>query len=116
MTCPGCKEDYKESLRKYREKFKGGKSKRLTVEVLPSDFDDYQISGIACPGCGYVGEFIKHPTGNPFYKREPLTDIKWLYSTGSLWAYLEEKNLVSDFEHFIKNWKEVKRAGSKSKD
>lgn len=109
MICPACQEDYRISAAKKQQK---KKDRRITIGVLPNDFNAYQISGMACPNCGYVAEMIKHPTGNPFYKGEEITNPEWIYNKNQYRMFLEEKGMLTEFENFIKEWKEKKIAES----
>ena len=113
MICPACLEDYRISAGKKYGKFRNEK-KRITIKVLPNDYSNYKISGMACPNCGYVAEMTTHPTGNPFFKREEVIDEHWMYNSHQYWMYLEANGLLKGFKEHIKQWKENKIAESQN--
>lgn len=107
MNCPNCGVDYSDG----KKKKKGEGAKRTFIETLPHYCDNYQISAAICYNCGFVAEMIKHPTGNAFYKRETVTEMKFLYSNSDYWKFLEHYNLIEQFKKFIED---QRNAGPKS--
>ena len=99
MNCPNCGVDYSEGKKKLKSK----QSKRTFIATLPHYCDNYQVSAAACYNCGFVAEMIKQPTGNAFFKREAVTDIKMLFSNYDYWSFLEANNLIEQFKKFIED-------------
>lgn len=97
MICPNCGFDYTDSYKKVK-----GSSRRKVVGIRDHYMLPVQYSGIYCPHCHQIMEFVKAPTGNPYLINAPVTDPKLLYTHHDFWKYLEETNQIEKFKNSVK--------------